>query len=345
MSLFFAQYITQVFPKVYSELNKWRSYAKLAPESPLREQALSSMQYKSFHCLGGSSYALYPFASRSSTVEFIVAYQTISDYLDNLVDNAGVQDERAFAHLHLAMEEALLPGGPISDYYCYYPFAKDGGYLVKLVTTCRERCYLPSFALVQGHLLPLARLYSQLQTYKHLSPEKRNAKMLAWTGKHHAQYPSLSAWEFAAATGSTLPIFCLYAAAHDPNLTQEIVDTLVAAYFPWISALHILLDYLIDLREDRETGQLNFIEYYRDTSEAAERLRHILHECLRVARELPHPEFHVRVIRGLLAMYLSDRKAQHAEVEVVIRELLRTAGRNARLLHWSCRQLRRAKIL
>lgn len=345
MALFTARYIAQVFPNVSKELSKWLHYAEISPEALPREQALLSIRNKSFHCLGGSVYALYPGANMSRTVEFVVAYQTISDYLDNLVDNAGVIDEQAFSHLHLAMTDALRPNEPMSDYYRYYTFAEDGGFLNKLVAACRERCNVPSFGLVQANMLHLSELYSQLQTYKHLSPETREAKMLAWTGKHLGQYPALTAWEFAAATGSTLPIFCLYAAAHDPNLTEHTVDALVKGYFPWICALHILLDYLIDLAEDRETGQLNFVEYYRETSIAVEQLQHILCECLSLAKKLPHPQFHTRVIHGLLAIYLSDHKAQHSEVKPVSEDLLRTAGNKTRLLQWTCQQLRKAKLL
>lgn len=345
MAFFTARYIAQVFPKVNRELAKWHRYVEISPETIPREQALLSIQHKRFHCLGGSVYALYPGANMSRTIEFVVAYQTISDYLDNLVDSAGIEDERAFSQLHLAMTDALTPKEPMSEYYQFYPFTADGGYLAKLVAACRERSNLPSIGLVRASMLKLSRLYSQLQTYKHLSTETREAKILTWTSQHLTPYPALTDWEFAAATGSTLPIFCLYAAAHDPNLTEHMVDTLVTGYFPWICALHILLDYLIDLAEDKETGQLNFVEYYRDTSITMEHLNRILCECLSRAQTLPHPQFHIRVIRGLLAMYLSDHKVQHFEVKPVAEKLLNTAGHTTRLLHWSCHQLRRIQLL
>jgi len=345
MPLLTARLISQVFPRVHRELHKWQNFAKASRETLPRQQGLLSIQHKSFHCLGGSVYALYPGANLAGTVEFIVAYQTISDYLDNLVDNAGIRDEMAFAHLHKAMVEAIMPRRHMSDYYRYYPFSDDGGYLVRLVTYCRERCNLPSFGMVQGSMLTIARLYAQLQTYKHLHPDVRESKVLAWTAKHLPQYPGLSTWEFAAATGSTLPVFCLYAAAYDPGLTRETVDTLLAGYFPWICALHILLDYLIDLVEDKETGQLNFVEHYQDTSETTERLQHILLNCISLAQDLPHPEFHIRVVYGLLALYLSDHKAQHPEVSPVTKALIQKAGSTTRLLRWSCLQLRKAGLL
>ena len=62
----------------------------------------------------------------------------------------------------------------------------------------------------------------------------------------------LTNWEFAAATGSTLGMFMLTAAAYQENLNTEEITTLKEAYFPWISCLHIQLDYFIDQAEDRQ---------------------------------------------------------------------------------------------
>ena len=137
-------------------------------------------------------------------VRLVVALQTISDYLDNLCDRAGVADETAFRQLHLAMTDALDPGRPVSDYYATYPFRDDGGYLKSLVTVCRQEVKkLPAYPLVKTELLRQAALYSELQTYKHLDPKVREEKMLSWINGHLPGYPGIMPWEFAAATGST----------------------------------------------------------------------------------------------------------------------------------------------
>ncbi|MGD0205948.1 MAG: DUF2600 family protein, partial [Dehalococcoidia bacterium] len=79
-------------------------------------------------------------------------------------------------------------------------------------------------------------------------------------------------------------------------------------YFPWISGLHILLDYFIDQAEDEAGGDLNFVSYYPDAGRCRERLLLFLKQALDRAAALPAPLFHTTVVRGLPAFYLSDPK-------------------------------------
>lgn len=334
------QHISSTLPLVDKELGKWRELAQLIPDISLREQALASIRCKAFHCQGGSIFASYPGVERKRAVEFIVAYQTISDYLDNLVDSMQLHDERAFAQLHLAMEEAIVADGNLSDYYAYYPCKDDGGYLLALVRSCRDSSQVLSHHLVRDTMGQLAKLYSSLQTYKHLHMKEREGKLRDWIDKHLHGYPQLGPWEFAAATGSTLGEFCLYAAAFDPELAQAEVNEIKTTYFPWICGLHILLDYLVDQCIDRETAELNFVSYYSTQSEAAQRLQSFVDTARSKATSLRHSEFHQLVVDGLLALYLSDPKAAHSEVQPVARQLLRQGGRRVRLLYGLCRLLR-----
>ncbi|HZK53107.1 MAG TPA: tetraprenyl-beta-curcumene synthase family protein [Desulfosporosinus sp.] len=340
------QFVALIFPIVKQELNGWKQMAARAPDPHLRQQALESIRTKTFHCQGGSIYALYPGVNRVEAVQFIVAYQTMCDYLDNLVDSLEVQDELAFAQLHLAMQEALDPNVAPSDYYLYYPYREDGGYLARLVTTCQESLKnLPSYNIVQQEAIRLAILYSQLQTYKHLALEEREAKMLHWIRPHLTNYPEITAWEFAAATGSTLGIFCLYAVAFDPQLTETQGHKIRQTYFPWICGLHILLDYFIDLREDRETNQLNFVAYYEQAEVMRERLQLFVKNSLEQTEQLEYPKFHRAAVQGLLAMYLSDEKSRDNKIHFVTKKLLGDGGPGVKLLYWLCCQLRKMKAL
>lgn len=344
--LLILRFVKEVFPRVKKELVFWTLRAERASDALLSHQALDSLQRKAFHCLGGSIYALYPGVERETMIEFVVAYQTISDYLDNLVDAANVQDEEAFALLHLAMTEALDPDAELSDYYAKYPHQEDGGYLDHLVKTCQANLKaLPSFPAVKSELVRLASLYSSLQTYKHLSLEEREQKMRSWIGPNLADFPAVSVWEFAAATGSTLGIFCLVAAAHRPGLTPEEVTKIKQAYFPWICGLHILLDYFIDLIEDRETQQLNFVKYYSSISERDDRLALFLRKSLGSAGQLTYPKFHQAVVEGLLAMYLSDSKTNIEELNAGTCALLAAGGIEVRILRSICIMLRRKGLL
>jgi len=244
------------------------------------------------------------------------------------------------------MTDALDPEAIPQNYYAFYPFTDDGGYLTKLVTTCQEKIRnLPSYQLVKADLLKLAGLYSDLQTYKHLDPSTREQKMIDWISQHHNPSSQITAWEFAAATGSTLGMFMLCAAASDKNLTASTVANISIAYFPWINGLHILLDYFIDAGEDQANGDLNFVAYYTDQSHMLSRLTLFTKQALLEAQTLPQPLFHKTVVQGLLAMYLSDPKTNPAKEQVIKKSLLKTAGWYTTFMYMLCKLLRFKKKL
>ncbi|NPV29489.1 MAG: tetraprenyl-beta-curcumene synthase family protein [Firmicutes bacterium] len=330
-----------VFPEVDRELARWRRLLEEAGDPELRRQGLASIAKKRFHAQGGSVYALYGAAARR-LIPFFVAFQTISDYLDNLCDRAGCFDAAAFRQLHTAYTGALDPAGGPGDYYRLYPHRDDGGYLAALVAECREALRrLPSYGAVREEALRLARLYSDLQTFKHTCLERREGLLREWFAAHAASYPDLDWWEFAAASGSTLGIFALCAAAARPGLTAAEARAIAAGYFPWICGLHILLDYLIDQAEDRAGGDLNFVFYYPDAAACRERLAFFFRRALEEAARLPDPLFHLTVVRGLPAFYLSDPKVAAQELDEDARFLLELGGKEALWMHRACRFLRR----
>ncbi|MGD0153709.1 MAG: tetraprenyl-beta-curcumene synthase family protein [Thermacetogeniaceae bacterium] len=346
-----ARFVVHIFPEVERELGHWQQRLEAAGDPELRRQGLASIEKKRFHAQGGSIYALSVTASGAGAttrnlVAFIVAFQTISDYLDNLCDRAAPAsghplDTAAFRQLHRAFTDALDPDSGAADYYRFYPCCDDGGYLPALVEQCRQSLrQLPSYDLVQGDLLRFAGLYSDLQTFKHTFRSQREGLLQNWFAVHAAAYPDLDWWEFAAATGSTLGIFALCAAATDPHLAPEAVSRLSSGYFPWISGLHILLDYFIDQAEDEAGGDLNFISYYPDPGRCRERLLLFLQRSLDRAAALPDPLFHTTVVRGLPAFYLSDPKVNDQGFEQTAGTLLSAGGRETLSMYRACRLLR-----
>lgn len=339
-------FIRTIFPRINQELAYWSNHAEthLCPE--LKEQALSSIKYKKFHCQGGSIYSLYKGVHTTDFITLIVALQTISDYLDNLCDRGDIVDEQAFRQLHQAMADALDPSAIPQDYYKFYPFKDDRGYLTTLVITCQQQINkLPSYQLVKADLLRLAYWYSDLQTYKHLDPRIREQKMSDWICRYSNDYPQITDWEFAAATGSTLGMFMLCAAASDKTLTPSMVAQISTTYFPWISGLHILLDYFIDAEEDQVNGDLNFITYYANESELLTHLTLFTEQSLSQVQTLPHPLFHKTVVQGLLAMYLSDPKTNRPREQAVKKVLLKKAGGYTTFMYILCKILRVTKKL
>jgi len=324
-------------PRVKNALRRWARLTDRMPEL-LRTQALSSIEHKAFHCLGGSIYAHYPGVDRDTMICLIVAFQTLSDYLDNLCDRLQISDPDAFRLLHTSFTDALKPNAPLRDYYRLYPYKEDI-YLPSLVRTCQDLITkIPHFPKVQATALDLAGNYCELQTLKHVSQEGEDL-LKEWLSA--SSNLGLRWYEWAAACGSTLGIFLLFAVGYNPPEIEE--KELIQAYFPWIQGLHILLDYLIDLGEDKENGDLNFVAFYPTEEERDLSLCRFANESKRLAKHLPNPRFHSTVVEGLIALYGSDPKVRVQKQEVVIQSM----ANSGRSLFWLklCKGLRSIHVI
>lgn len=324
-----------VLPEVRGQLMQWRSNAEQMGDPELKKQAIASMTAKEFHCQGGAVYAAANLEQRHVLIPLIVAFQTISDYLDNLCDRSTSLDPYDFRQLHQSMLDAVDPAAPLHDYYACRQEKEDGGYLEQLVKTCQSCiCLLPSYALVAEHVRGLVSLYCDLQVYKHIRHDLRENELLQWWNGHKSRYADLHWNEFAAATGSTLGVFMLFLAASDPHLTREEAAAIREAYFPYVCGLHILLDYLIDQEEDQLGGDLNFCRYYGNREAAVQRISHVAAKARQRVATLHAPAFHRMIIEGLIALYLSDPKVKtQQDVKRISRELMKRSP-VTRLFFW-----------
>ncbi len=315
----------------------WQATAAAIPDPELRRHALASLHDKRFHCEGGAIYALAAAGAAPAALRYIIALQTISDYLDNLCDRAPAAGAPAFRRLHDAMRAAVQAPSttaPGSSFYDDYPRRDDGGYLDALVATCQaEVLRLPARArgAFCTQAARLAAWYSDLQEHKH-RPRQREQAVRDWAAGLAAEAPGLDWWEIAAATGSTLGIFALFAAAAAGALDEAAALKLRRAYFPWVTGLHILLDYWIDREEDRRGGDMNFTFWYPDANAAAARLVVFGRQADAAVAHLPLAGFHRTVVRGLPALYLSDPKVAAQDLVGPATRTLQTAGPAAWLL-------------
>ncbi|MDI9260204.1 tetraprenyl-beta-curcumene synthase family protein [Alicyclobacillus sendaiensis] len=311
-SQFLYRLFRRVMPLVRAELAQWRARAESIPDELLREQALASLRDKQFHADGGAVYAAGNPNHMPHLVQAIVSLQTISDYLDNLCDRAGVCDPKAFQTLHQSLQDAVHPGTPPSDYYRHYGHREDGGYLESLVRSCQRALeQLPHYRAVESQVDWYARRYSELQEHKHAPVGERESRLLNWSRQHLAAYPGVAWHEWAAATGSTLGMFALFLAATEP-IARADVHRLHQMYFPYLCGLHILLDYWIDAIEDAAHGDFNFVACYRDPASAWARIEQFAAESVERTADLPGGVIHRYVVHGLMGMYLSDPKTRSA---------------------------------
>ncbi|HEX7064333.1 MAG TPA: tetraprenyl-beta-curcumene synthase family protein [Bacillales bacterium] len=318
----------RVLPRVNACLNEWKKRAKQIPDPELRKQALMSIETKTFHCEGGSILALLGKERVDEVIGFIVAYQTISDYLDNLCDRSTSLDPDDFRALHESMFHALTPGSGHTDYYRFHPESDDGGYLRALVETCQELLgTLSTYEVIAPTLHELAGYYCDLQVHKHVKHEERVPRLQSWFAGYEEELPPMSWYEFSACAGSTLGIFCLVSYASTGIFSDQKTQEVKAGYFPWVQGLHILLDYFIDQEEDRAGGDLNFCFYYDSREKMMTRLAHFMEQADESIARLPDSKFHRMINRGLLGIYLADEKVRKQKhVRKLAGKIIRRGG-------------------
>ncbi|GGJ99603.1 hypothetical protein GCM10007063_22410 [Lentibacillus kapialis] len=326
----------KVFPAVNAELDFWQKRADEIPDDELRHQALASINTKRFHCLGGAVYALLAGYRWREAIRFIVAYQTISDYLDNLCDRSTSHDPNDFRLLHEAMSDALSRRNPLQHYYALRTEQRDGEYLADLVRTCQKTLrQLDSLDMILNHLQGLEKLYQDLQVHKHVKFEERVPRLVGWYEANTEDSP-LYWYEYSAAAGSTLGIFCLVSYALGGKITTTLADNITESYFPFMQGLHILLDYYIDQEEDRREGDLNFCHFYSSRGMMRERFIYFIEQADSHVQQLPDRHFHEMVHHGLVGLYLGDPKVKKLENgRKVTDELLRISGYKSRFFHWN----------
>ncbi|MBO8156694.1 MAG: tetraprenyl-beta-curcumene synthase family protein [Bacillaceae bacterium] len=326
---------TKIFPQVHKELGYWKKRASHIPDPELKTQALSSIETKTFHCEGGSIYAILAQEQWKEAVRFVVAYQTISDYLDNLCDRSTSLDPVDFSFLHQSMTDALTPGAETKNYYMYRNEQEDNGYLAELVATCQETLEkITNYQFIQPYLLELSSLYSDLQVHKHVSNEERVPRLKNWFQKHASRWPDLTWYEFSACAGSTLGIFTLVSYALNGQASERMANQIFKSYFPFMQGLHILLDYYIDQLEDEEEGDLNFCSYYPDEKTMEKRFLYFIQETEKHLQLIPDVDFHRLIAKGLVGMYLADKKVKKIKhANQMIPKLLNESGMKAKFFY------------
>jgi tetraprenyl-beta-curcumene synthase len=302
------RFLRNVVPRASRALELIRARAEAIPDERLRVQALSSIDGKAYHVAGGC--ILATFLSRPAAehyIEIVAPLETIYDYLDNLCDRHPGVSASAYPVLHRAIFDALDPTARAVGYYELGPVGDDGDYLVALVRrTQRSLRRLSDYRLLLPLFHEAAKLYGEMQSYVHLPPGEREAACERWFAGHRSRYGDLQWQEFACAAGSQFhvyaPLFMLFDSSYGD------IAASYDAYFPAVSALHVLLDSFIDQQEDRENGDLNFVAAYAGRDEFFERAAVLARRAVAGFSKLPDSHRHRFVLRTMALFYLTHPK-------------------------------------
>ncbi len=328
------RYWLGVFPRVCLERRRRRARALWIPDPLLRHVALDA-QRKWGNVEGAAAFAAFvPLGHRAAAARAMTCFQAAYNYLDMLGEQPCADPAANGRSLHSALLVALDPDARHLDYYEHCPQHDDGGYLREILDSCRAAlATLPSYPQLAPAALRTAGRIVEFQSCNTGQLQGDLAALERWARRVTPPGEDLRWWETAAAGGSSLGVYALIALAADDSrmtdcapatnatttdirprangsaATPQAVKILDDAYFPWIGALHSLLDNLIDVAEDRATGQHNLIGLYASPREAAERIGLLAQRSLEAARAQRDARAHTLVLAAMASFYLSTPEA------------------------------------
>jgi tetraprenyl-beta-curcumene synthase len=322
------KYWLGVFPQVGRELDHWRRRAQQIPDPVLRQLALVTQSSERGNLEGAAAFAvLAPRAHRARVVRAVVAFQATYDYIDTLAEQPSRDPVANGQQLHLALLTALEPGSEHHDYYMHSDGSQDNGYIRNLIDTCRSAFgALPSYTSVADGALRAARRMIAYQSLIHDPKDRSQTALALWACGETPIGTGLRWWETAAGAASSLGVFALIAAAGSPLLSAGETIALERAYFPWIGALHVLLDSLIDRSADLETGHHSLVDHYASIDEAANRLSTIAGHAVHATEMLSDSLQHSMILAAMISFYLSAPYASVSEWRPVSRQVLEAMG-------------------
>jgi tetraprenyl-beta-curcumene synthase len=323
------RYWLSVFPRVRKLRYRLRASARSIPDPLLREVALRS-QRKWGNVEGAAAFAaLVPRSHRAAAARAMACYQAAYNYLDLLGEQPSANPAAGGRALHTALLAALDPDSRTHpDYYRYQPHHRDdGGYLSALVDGARAGLReLPSYPAVAPVARAAAERIVAFQSCNTGEVQGDLRELERWGRAIIPPGSDLCWWEAAAAGGSSLAVYALIALAGEPETSAAPaaadVQAVHDAYFPWIGALHSLLDNLIDTAEDRATGQHSLSGRYDSPRHAAARMGTLAECSLRAARALPHGRAHTLVLGAMAGFYLSTPQSRMPAASPIRRAVL-----------------------
>ncbi|HZL47762.1 MAG TPA: DUF2600 family protein [Solirubrobacteraceae bacterium] len=325
------RYWLSVFPYVHREARHWRRRAAEIPDPTLRRLALETQQAERGNLDGAAAFAvLVPRAQRSCVVRALVAFQAIYDYVDTLAEQPNADPIANGHQLHRALLIALDVNSRHPAYYSLHRGCEDAGYLRDLVDACRTAFgALPSYASLVAPALRAAKRIVAYQSLNHDGSERPGGSQHALARWGATQTPpeiDMRWWEAAGGGASSLAVFALISAAAQPAIPAGDAVAMEAAYFPWVGALHVLLDSLIDRPQDVQAGQRSLVDNYASPEEIASRLKEISIQAVRCTGALPNGTQHGIILAAMASFYLSHPHASLSHARLARAEILLTMG-------------------
>lgn len=321
-------YLASVLPGAREQMRAWDHRTRAIPDTQLRAVALRGLAKRGNIEGAAVLSVLAPREHRPAAVRALVAFQSAYNYLDALSERPNAQPAANAEQLHEALLVALHPDAQHPDYYAHDSSrGRDGGFLRGLVDVCREALSeLPAFAIVAAHAREAAARIVDFQALNRDRAHGGHDALARWAEETTPLGSGLAWWETAAAAGSSLAVHALIAAAAHPHTTPARVRAIHDAYFPWVGALHSLLDSLVDREEDARDDQPSLLDPYRLPPRVLAGLSELAGHAREAAAGLPDAVVHRVILTAMCSYYLSAPQAGSAEGRAVAASLTDLLG-------------------
>lgn len=298
-------YQAAIVPHAHREVHRWARIAASIPDPTLRAHAVGAITVDTGNALAIAALAaIAPRCSRRRTVELVVTYQVLVDYIDRLNERVCVGQLLHSLRIGLALASAVArPTSPIN----IDPLGDDGGYLARLVAACRERLWsLPSAEAIHRQARAAAARCSHALAYTHTAAEDGTlVDVRRWAARQKAP-GEYSWWELAAGGTSNIAVTALLAAASDPGTTSADATKVATAYWPHICVLSTMLDSLVDYERDAITGEFSFVSHYVSATAARDGLIRAMQMSLAAVQSLQHRHTHTMIVCGVAGYYAAS---------------------------------------
>jgi tetraprenyl-beta-curcumene synthase len=320
------RYWRYVAPEVRRELKRWSARAAQIGDRHLREVAIEKLQAEHFNAEVAATLAtLVPEAHRSRTVEAIVAFEVLYDYLDGLTEEPTADDplERGWS-LYRAFT-AVFDGATADRPATERVLCDDGGYLDELSATVGQAiASLPGKCVMGRAGRRSAERCAISQVRVHAAAQVGVAQLERWA-RGDMEPGGAIEWRehVAGSVASVLAVHALIAAGADHSITKDQAEALDSAYLS-ISAMSTMLDSLIDYERDVASGDPWLVRLYGgDIGVLGDRLVAVASEAVARTRLLPNGAHHMMTLMGVVAYYTSAAEARGELARPVVARLHR----------------------
>lgn len=291
-----------IVPHARREIRRWARVAAAIPDLILRGHATDAIAVDASNAEAVAAFAaVAPRRLRRTTVELLVTYQLLVDYVDTLGERVCADRLLRGLEIGMALAAAIAtPASPID----LDPLGDDGGYLAGLVGACRTLLWqLPAAAVVEQQAHVAAVRCGDALAYTHTAGEHDSiAELRSWAvAQEDAR--SYSWWEIAAGGNSSIAILALLAAAADPEMTIRDADVIASAYWPHICIASTMLDSLVDYERDQTTGDFSFLAHYPGRNAIERGVLEAAANSMTATTPLRHSHIHMMIVCGVASYY------------------------------------------